>query len=90
MDYLSTHKSGAFYEVFEPIDAKRIVDRFEFVYTPKHGNWLNMAVIELNVLQGPCRSRGIEKIEIVEHETPMTKIFDTQWNDYNVRANIEP
>ena len=69
MDNLSTHKSGAFYEVFEPIEAKRILDRFEFVYTPKHGSWLNMAEIELNVLQGQCLSRRIDKIEIVERET---------------------
>ena len=50
MDNLSTHKPSALYEAFEPKEAKRIWDRFEFVYTPKHGSWLNMAEIELNVL----------------------------------------
>jgi hypothetical protein len=43
MDNLGTHTPGALYERFEPAEAKRIWDRFEFVYTPKHGSWLNMA-----------------------------------------------
>ena len=41
MDNLSTHSLGAFYEAFEPEEAKRLIDRFDFVYTPKHGSWLN-------------------------------------------------
>ena len=59
MDNLSTHKAGSLYEVFPPDEAKRIRDRFEFVYTPKHGSWLNMAEIELNVLMGQCLGRRI-------------------------------
>jgi hypothetical protein len=50
MDNLNTHVPGSFYEIFQPDKAKAIWDRFEFVYTPKHGSWLNMAEIELNVL----------------------------------------
>jgi hypothetical protein len=50
MDNYDTHKAGAFYEAFCAQEAKNIWDRFEFVYTPKHGSWLNMAEIELNVL----------------------------------------
>ncbi len=50
MDNLKTHTPSALYEVFEPSEAKRIWDRFRFVYTPKHGSWFNMAEIELNVL----------------------------------------
>ncbi len=50
MDNLNTHTAAALYETFEPAEAKRIWDRFEFIYTPKHGSWLNMAEIELNVL----------------------------------------
>ena len=49
MDNLSTHKPSALYEAFEPKQAKRIWDRVEFIYTPKHGSWLNIAEIELNV-----------------------------------------
>ena len=54
MDNLNTHTPGSFYETFEPNKAKALWDRFEFVYTPKHGSWLNMAEIELNVLTGQC------------------------------------
>ena len=50
MDNLNTHTPSALYETFPPEEAKRIWDRFEFIYTPKHGSWLNMAEIELNVL----------------------------------------
>ena len=68
MDNLSTHKAGSLYEVFPPEEAKRIRDRFEFVYTPKHGSWLNMAEIELNVLMGQCLSRRIDNIGEVQSE----------------------
>lgn len=68
MDNLKTHTPGALYEVYEPQEAKRILDRFEFVYTPKHGSWLNMAEIELNVLTGQCLKRRIDKMETVKKE----------------------
>lgn len=68
MDNLNTHSSSALYEVFCPQEAKRIWDRFEFVYTPKHGSWLNMAEIELNVLNGQCLNRRIDNIATVERE----------------------
>ena len=68
MDNLNTHSASALYEVFEPQEAKRIWDRFEFTYTPKHGSWLNMAEIELNVLNGQCLSRRIDNIETVKDE----------------------
>lgn len=68
MDNLSTHKPAALYEVYEPKEAKRIWDRFEFIYTPKHGSWLNMAEIELNVLMGQCLDRRIDNIETIEKE----------------------
>lgn len=50
MDNLNTHTAGALYETFEPAEAKRILDKLEFHYTPKHGSWLNMAEIEFSVL----------------------------------------
>ena len=68
MDNLNTHSPSALYEVFKPEEAKRIWDRFEFVYTPKHGSWLNMAEIELNVLNGQCLNRRIDNIETVKEE----------------------
>jgi hypothetical protein len=60
MDNYNTHAASAFYETFIPKEAKRLWDRFEFVFTPKHGSWLNMAEIELHVLNGQCL---IEKIK---------------------------
>jgi len=68
MDNLRTHTAGALYERFEPAEAKRIRDRFEFVYTPKHGSWLDMAEIELNVLNNQCLGRRIGSIEQVRDE----------------------
>jgi hypothetical protein len=68
MDNLNTHVPGSFYEAFPPDKAKAIWDRFEFVYTPKHGSWLNMAEIELNVLTGQCLNRRIDDIAVVRKE----------------------
>jgi DDE superfamily endonuclease len=68
MDNLSTHKPAALYEAFPPEEAKRIWDRFEFIYTPKHGSWLNMAEIELHVLMGQCLKRRICEIGIMRQE----------------------
>lgn len=68
MDNLATHKASSLYEAFEPAEAKRIWDRFEFIYTPKHGSWLNMAEIELNVLNGQCLKRRMDNIKIIKEE----------------------
>ena len=59
MDNLNTHTPSSFYEAFEPAEAKRILDRLEFHYTPKHGSWLNMAEMELSVLSRQCLDRRI-------------------------------
>ena len=68
MDNLNTHEPGALYEAFPPEKAKALWDRFEFIYTPKHGSWLNMAEIELNVLTGQCLNRRIDDIAVVRRE----------------------
>ena len=68
MDNLNTHKPGSLYESFAPEQAKKLWDRFEFVYTPKHGSWLNMAEIELNVLIGQCLNRRIGDMPTVSAE----------------------
>jgi len=68
MDNLETHKQGSLYDTFPAEKAKKIWDRFEFVYTPKHGSWLNMAEIELNVLMGQCLAGRIPDIEKVKTE----------------------
>lgn len=69
MDNLNTHAPGSLYETFPPDQAKALWDRFEFVYTPKHGSWLNMAEIELNVLISQCLNRRIDDIEVVRKES---------------------
>jgi hypothetical protein len=58
-DNLSTHKPASLYEVFPPAEARRLVERFEWHYTPKHGSWLDMAESELSVLSGQCLDRRI-------------------------------
>jgi hypothetical protein len=59
LDNLNTHTLAAFYLVFEPIEARRLTQRFELHYTPKHGSWLNMAEIELSALVRQCLDRRI-------------------------------
>jgi len=59
MDNLNTHVASSLYETFEPAEAKRILDKLEFHYTPKHGSWLNMAEIEFSVLSRQCLDRRI-------------------------------
>ena len=58
-DNLNTHTPAALYEAFEPAEAKRIMDRLEFHYTPKHGSWLNMVEIELGILSEQCLNARI-------------------------------
>jgi len=67
-DNLNTHKPACLYEAFEPDRARRIAEKLEWHYTPKHGSWLNMAEIELSVLQGQCLGRRIESAPEMEHE----------------------
>lgn len=83
MDNLNTHEPGSFYEAFPPDKAKAIWDRFEFVYTPKHGSWLNMAEIELNVLTGQCLKRRMDKIGVVRKE-----ILAWEYNRNNKNAKV--
>ncbi len=68
MDNLNTHTPGSLYEIYLPEKAKALWDRFEFAYTPKHGSWLNVAEIELNVLTGQCLDRRIADIDVVRRE----------------------
>ncbi len=70
MDNLNTHSIASLYEAFEPAEAKRIADRLEIHYTPKHGSWLNMAEIELSVLGRQCLDRRIaDKATLVSEVT---------------------
>jgi len=84
MDNYSTHAASAFYETFRPKEAKRLWDRFEFVFTPKHGSWLNMAEIELHVLNGQCLNRHISTMEKIKEEV---YAWETQRNNKNSKIN---
>lgn len=84
MDNFKTHTASAFYEVFEPKEAKRLWDRFEFVYTPKHGSWLNMAEIELHVLNGQCLNRHIADIKKIKEEV---QAWQSSRNNKNSKIN---
>jgi transposase len=68
MDNLNTHKGASLYEVFEPTEARRLLDKLEFHYTPKHGSWLNMAELELSHLSRQCLNRRIGSREMLHEE----------------------
>jgi transposase len=67
-DNLSTHSAGALYQAFPPAEARRVLRRLEFHYTPKHASWLNMVEIEIGVLRGQCLDRRIDSKEQLEAE----------------------
>jgi len=67
-DNLSTHSPAAFYEAFDPAEARRLAQRFEWHYTPKHGSWLNVAEMELSVLARQCLDRRIPDQESLARE----------------------
>lgn len=68
LDKLNTHSPAALYEAFEPQEARRILNKLEFHYTPKHGSWLNMVEIELSVLVNQCLKRRIPDTYILQRE----------------------
>ena len=67
-DNLNTHGPASFYEAYPPAEARRLAERFEFHYTPKHGSWLNMAEIELSVLARQCLDRRLPDAPTLEAE----------------------
>ena len=83
-DNLNTHTPASLYEAFEPAEARRIVERFEWHYTPKHGSWLNLAESELAVLTSQCLNRRILERVKLEREV-------AAWSEYrnihNAKAN---
>lgn len=68
LDNLNTHKKASLYEAFEPTEAKRIADKLEIHYTPKHGSWLNMAEIEISVLARRCLAERMDNTKRLEKE----------------------
>ena len=68
MDNLSTHSAAALYETFSPAEARRVLRRLEFHYTPKHASWLNMVEIEIGVLRSQCLDRRIPDAQMLTSE----------------------
>ena len=83
-DNLNTHVEAALYEAFEPAEARRLVLRFEWHYTPKHGSWLNLAESELGVLASQCLDRRIPDRAALEREVAA---WVARRNTHNVKAD---
>jgi transposase len=83
LDNLNTHTPASFYQVFEPAEARRLADRIELHFTPKHGSWLNMAEIELSVLTRQCLDRRIPDKETLIREV---SAWQNQRNDEVVKV----
>jgi DDE superfamily endonuclease len=97
LDNLNTHGPASFYEAFAPDEARRLAERFEFHYTPKHGSWLNMAEIELSVLSRQCLNRRIGEAEVLRSEigawqqkrNAASKTIDWQFTAADARIKLK-
>lgn len=95
MDNLNTHSVASLYEAFAPQEARRLAERLEIHYTPKHGSWLNVAEIELSVLQSQCLNRRIPDIDTLRRETKAWEAErnkrgnKTQWRFTTAQARIK-
>ena len=95
LDNLNTHTPAAFYLAFEPDEARRLVNRFEFHFTPKHGSWLNMAEIELSVLSRQCINRRIPDEQSLRREVQAwvddrnSKVVKVDWRFSTADARIK-
>jgi hypothetical protein len=81
-DNLNTHSPASLYEAFAPAEAKRLAERFECHYTPKHGSWLDMAEIELGILGRQCLSQRIDTIDELRRQT-------TAWEKRRDQAKVK-
>jgi transposase len=94
-DNLNTHTPAALYEVFEPAEARRLAERFEWHYTPKHGSWLNVAEMELSVLARQCLDRRIPDMETRRREVAAwekarnTAVVKVEWQFTTADARVK-
>ena len=94
-DNLNTHKPASLYEAFPAAEARRLVERFEWHYTPKHGSWLDMAESELSVLSGQCLDRRIpDKLTLAEEvaaweDSRNNKHVKTDWQFTTADARVK-
>lgn len=84
MDNLNTHKPASLYKKFPPDEARRILRKLEIHYTPKHGSWLDIAEIELNVMTRQCLSRRIDSIENLKSEL---SAWENERNNLEAKVN---
>lgn len=95
MDNLNTHTTASLYKTFPPEEAKRLADRLEIHYTPKHGSWLNIAEIELSVMTKQCLDRYIPDIDFLTsqinawNKTRNDEISKVDWQFSNDQARIK-
>jgi len=97
MDNLNTHAGSSLYETFPPAEAKRILDKLEIHYTPKHGSWLNIAEIELSHLSRQCLDRRIPDKETIVREVSAwcrmrneeASILDWQFTPHDARIKLK-
>ena len=83
-DNLNTHKPASLYEAFPPAEARRLVERFEWHYTPKHGSWLDMAESELGVLSSQCLDRRIPDQQVLKEQV---EAWEADRNRKNAKAD---
>ena len=83
MDNLNTHAGASLYKAFPPQQARRLLEKLEFVYTPKHGSWLNMAECEFSALARQCLDRRIPDIDTLDQEV---KAWTRRRNDHGEPA----
>ena len=84
MDNLNTHKPASLYKKFDPQKAHRLLGRLEIHYTPKHGSWLDIAEIELNVMTRQCLSRRIPSIDMLRREL---SVWESERNNSYAKVN---
>ena len=84
MDNLNTHHPASLYDAFEPAEARRIAERLEIRYTPKHGSWLNVAEIELGILARQCLARWIPDQDALRRES---KTWQDQRNQDTIKVD---
>jgi hypothetical protein len=97
LDNLNTHGPASFYEAFTPEEARRLTERFEFHYTPKHGSWLNIAEIEFSVLSRQCLDQRIGEAETLRNKVrawtqqrnASSKNIDWQFTTADARINLK-
>jgi DDE superfamily endonuclease len=94
-DNLNTHTAGALYEAFPPQQARHILTRLEFHYTPKHGSWLNQAEIEISIIARGCLSRPVGDMETLERRVKAlegernARYATIEWQFTNRQARVK-